>query len=191
MASAVQYSNELQEKIDKEINLGRVLGPFSHPPISNLRCSPIGLVPKKQGGWRMITNLSYPIGESVNNYIDPNICSGKYHTFDDAVSLIASIGEGALLAKMDISSAFRLLPVCPEDFCLLGFKHSGLYYIEKSLTIGCSLSCSLFEKFTFPHWELSQRSKLQSIVHYLDDFLFVGQANSSECIDLMNQFQKL
>lgn len=63
------------------------------------------------------------------------------------MSLIARIGEGTLFAKMDISSAFRLLPVCPEDFCLLGFKHSGLYYIDKSLPMGCSLSCLLSENF--------------------------------------------
>ncbi|XP_062597918.1 uncharacterized protein LOC134259342 [Saccostrea cucullata] len=82
---------------------------------------------------------------------------------------------------MDISCAFRLLPVCPQDFCLLGFQHSGAYYIDKCLPMGCSLSCSLFEKFsTFLHWELAQRSKLKSIIHYLDDFLFFEEL----CLDL-------
>ena len=148
MTSADQYKFELQEKIDKEVSLGRILGPFLDLPISNLRCNPIGLVPKKQGGWRMITNLSYPPGSSVNDFIDPEICSVNYSTFDDAIALIVSKGPGALLAKMDISSAFRLLPVSPQDFCLLGFRHSGAYYIDKCLPMGCSLSCALFEKFS-------------------------------------------
>lgn len=75
---------------------------------------------------------------------------------------------------------------------LSGFEHSGLYNIERFLPVGCSLSCSLFEKCsTFLYWELSQRSKVQSIFHYLDKFLFVVQVNSSEWIDLMNLFQKL
>lgn len=192
MISAFQYTSQVQEKIDKEVQLGRILGPFSDPPMFNLRCNPIGLVPKKQGGWRMITNLSYPTGNSVNDFIDPNICSVNYATFDDAISLIAKKGEGALLAKMDISNAFRLLPVCPQDFCLLGLKHADLYYIDKCLPMGCSLSCSLFEKFsTFLHWELSRRSELESIIHYLDDFLFVGSDNSLECKDLMTHFEVL
>ena len=91
---------------------------------------PYWLGPKEEGGWRIITNLSYPTGNSVNDFIDPNLCSVNYATFDDEISLIAKKGKGALLAKMDISNAFRLLPVCPQDFCLLGLKHADLYYID-------------------------------------------------------------
>jgi hypothetical protein len=47
------------QKAENEINLGRIAGPFQNRPISNLRCSPIGVVPKKTGGWRLITHLSY------------------------------------------------------------------------------------------------------------------------------------
>ena len=47
-----------------------IVGPFQNRPISNLRCSPIGVVPKKTGGWRLITHLSYPPSNSVNDYID-------------------------------------------------------------------------------------------------------------------------
>ena len=55
MISAFQYTSHVQEKIDKQVQLGRILGPFSDPPMFNLRCNPTGLVPKKQDGWRMIT----------------------------------------------------------------------------------------------------------------------------------------
>lgn len=95
MKSAIQHSNELAEKIKKEIDLGRVLGPFSAPPISNLRCNPVGLLPKKQGGWRMITNLSHPFGESVNDYIDQQFCSVHLLSFDDAIHIIKTKGRGA------------------------------------------------------------------------------------------------
>ena len=60
----------------------------------------------------MITYLSYPTGNSVNDFIDPNLCSVNYATVDDEISLIAEKGEGALWAKMDISNAFRLSPIC-------------------------------------------------------------------------------
>ena len=58
------------QKVENEINLGRIAGPFQNWPISNLRCSPIGVVPKKTGGWRLIMHLSYPPSNSVNDYID-------------------------------------------------------------------------------------------------------------------------
>lgn len=38
------------EKIKKELDLGRVLGPFSASSISNLRCNLVGLLPKSKVG---------------------------------------------------------------------------------------------------------------------------------------------
>lgn len=37
------------------------------------------------------------------------------------ISMVRDCGLGALVAKADIESTIRLLPVHPEDFCLLGF----------------------------------------------------------------------
>jgi hypothetical protein len=41
---------EIYSKIKGEIEKGRVRGPFEVPPFDNLRCSPIGLVPKEVPG---------------------------------------------------------------------------------------------------------------------------------------------
>ena len=139
----------------------------------------------------MICNLSAPKGNSINDFIDPQLCTVHYSTFDEAIHLIQNLGQGALLAKLDISNAFRLLPVRPEDFNLLGFALEGKFYIDKCLPMGCSISCSLFEKFsTFLHWSLASRAKLPYIIHYLDDFLFVGRQRTNECVYLMEQFQE-
>ena len=62
--------------------------------------------------------------------------------------MVRSCGIGALLGKCDIKSAFRLLPVHPEDFNLLGFAFEGSYYIERVLLMGCSVSYSVFEQFS-------------------------------------------
>lgn len=53
------------------------------------------------------------------------------------------------MVKMDILSVFRLLLVCFEDFCLLGFKFLNLYYVDKCLLMGCLILCLLFEMFFF------------------------------------------
>ena len=69
LLSTLQHRYETLDKLQHEVELGRMLGPFSNLPISNLRISPIGLVAKPDGGLRLITNCSAPEGNSVNSYI--------------------------------------------------------------------------------------------------------------------------
>lgn len=62
------------------------------------------------------------------------------------------------MGVLDIKSAFRLLRVHQADFDLLGFKFINKYYIDKSLPMGCSRSCRLFESYsTFLHWYVEQK----------------------------------
>lgn len=189
LVSAYQHKAQTLQKIQKEIQLGRILGPFSAKPISVLRISPIGLVPKQDGSWRLITNLSFPTGNSVNSYIDPELCKVNYSSLDNVLNMVYKLGVGAKLGKIDISSAFRLLVINPADFDLLGIHFDGKFYIDKCLPMGCSISCSLFEKFaTFLHWVVQKLSGLDTLDHYLDDFIFAGASSNNHCSVLMNTF---
>jgi hypothetical protein len=81
--------------------------------------------------------------------------SVKYSSIDDAVEMIQSLGKRAKLGISDIKKAFRLLPVWPGDFDLLGFRIKDKFYFDKLLPMGASISCALpvFEKFsTFIQW---------------------------------------
>ena len=61
------------DRLHKDIQLGRMLGPFKDPPFLDLMCSPVGLVPKKDTDeMRMIMHLSYLYGQSINDFIDPD-----------------------------------------------------------------------------------------------------------------------
>ena len=187
LKSVFQHPSLVLEKVQSEIELRRIAGPFHNRPISNLRCSPIGLVPKKKGGFRLITHLSHPSFDSVNSYIDSEFSSVKYSTFDHAISLIQRLGKGALIGKKDLKSAFRLLPVYPGCFDLLGFKLEGNFYIDKMMPMGCSELC--FERLsTFIEWVVRNEANSDNIDHYLDDFLFAGEGNTDECNRLMNIF---
>ena len=66
LLSAELHQDETLVKLKNEIDLGRMLGPFSTKPISSLRISPIGLVQKSDNSWRLISHLSFPSGSSVN-----------------------------------------------------------------------------------------------------------------------------
>lgn len=180
----------LRDKIDKEVALGRFAGPFKEPPIKNLKVSPVGLVPKANGDYRLITHLSHPAGSSVNDGISEELSSVQYTSFDTVADMIFRLGNGSLMAKRDIKSAFRLLPIAPADFCLLGLKdEDGNLYIDKFLPMGCKISCSLFEKFaTFLHWLVQYISGQNTMDHYLDDFIFGGARGTIECHTLLDTF---
>ena len=84
-------------KIESEIIAGRIVGPFDTRPISNLRCSPIGLIPKKDGGIRLITHLSYPPANSVNDFIDVHYTSVKYSSAVNAITMFQSVKHNTSL----------------------------------------------------------------------------------------------
>ncbi|KAJ1164044.1 hypothetical protein NDU88_004491 [Pleurodeles waltl] len=193
LQSAKEAPGIVQEKLEMELQLGRVAGPFARPPLPNFIVSPLGIVPKKElGKYRMIHHLSYPKGASVNDYLEEGSCSVSYASFDEAVDLVRAAGIGALMAKADIESAFRLLPVHPGSFHLLGMKWAGQYFYDKCMPMGCAVSCSLFETFAcFLEWALKEQKPPGSSLHYLDDFLFIGKAGSDECRATLNAFEHL
>lgn len=186
LMSAELHHKETLNKLRKEVELKRMLGPFAAKPISNLRVSPLCLTPKDDGSWRLITHLSFPPNNSINDHIDPDLCRVVYSSLDKIVEMISNLGPSAKCGVIVIKSAFRLLIVSPSDFDLLEIHFGGNFYVDKCLPMGCSLSCSLFEKFsTFLQWSVEQRSDLNTLDHYLDDFIFAGRSNNDDCLQLM------
>ena len=55
-----------KEKLAQEVELGRVAGPFTHPPFEHFQVSPLGLVPKKKPGeYRLIPRESKKIVQEL------------------------------------------------------------------------------------------------------------------------------
>lgn len=64
-SSALVHPHIIDDYLSKEIQLGRVAGPFSTPPMPNLQISRFGVIPKSSSNaWRLILDLSYPEGYS-------------------------------------------------------------------------------------------------------------------------------
>ena len=72
----------------------------------------------------------------MNDSINPALCSLSYTTVDEIADLAAQLGHGALLAKVDIESAYRLIPVHPDDRSLLAVKWYGEIYVDMMLPFG-------------------------------------------------------
>ena len=111
LISASQHPEVVSANLDKEISLGRVAGPFPSSPLPNFQCHPVGIVPKKHSSeWRTIYHLSYPEGDSINDYIPKDPYSLQYVRVDDAIRALQSLGHGSYMAKTDLKSAFPYTP---------------------------------------------------------------------------------
>lgn len=87
---------------------------------------------------------------------------------------------------------FSVGTIYPGDLDLLGFAINGSYYINKCLPMGFSSSCKIWEKFEkVLHWLIQYMSGLNTLDHYLDDFIFVGRSGSQDFATLMFQFESL
>ncbi|XP_052264881.1 uncharacterized protein LOC127867602 [Dreissena polymorpha] len=149
LKSCKEHPEIVHCKLLDELDAGRIQGPFPVPPLDNFRVSPIGIVPKKSPGqFRLIHHLSHHPGQSINNFIEPDLSSVSYCSFDDAVTLLLSIGPGTLFSKTDIDSAFRLIPIHHSDHHLLGIQFQNSYYYDTCLPMGASSSCAIFERFS-------------------------------------------
>ena len=82
------------------------------------------------------------------------------------------------MAKVDLKSAFRMVPILASEWELLGMYWRGQYYIITCLPFGPHLAPSIFNNFASAlHWIL-ETNYGATILHYLDDFLLVTLQNN-------------
>ena len=84
----------------------------------------------------------------MNDFIPDQFSSVHYASIGDAITLIKSLGRGCYMAKTDIKSAFRIIPIHPDDYHLLGMTWNNSYFFDRCLPMGCSSSCAIFEAFS-------------------------------------------
>ena len=183
LISASQHPEVVSGNLHKEVQLGRIAGPFSSPPLPDLQCHPIGVVPKKHSvEWRTIYHLSYPEGDSINDHIPKDPYSLQYVRVDDAIAILRSLGPGSFMAKTDLKSAFRLMPIHPKDWNLLGIYWQSQYYIDLYLPFGLRSAPFLFNQISDAlEWILKHNYGLRHVIHILDDF-FLAEKTKFDCL---------
>ena len=167
LPTALAQPDIVKANLDKEVSLGRVAGPFSAPPFPNFQVSPIGLVPKKYSDkFRTIFHLSFPKSgvTSINYSVSKEDFSLNYITIDTAIKGILANGRGCFLAKTDVDSAFRLIPLRPQ----------GKFYYDKVLPFGLRSAPFLFDQLSEAvEWLLLNHCGISFVCHILDDFLVI------------------
>ena len=146
-ASATRHPVAVKSFIDKELQKEALLGLFSCPPFSPwTQTSPIMTRDKSDGsGKRVIIDLSFPEGSSVNDGILKNFYQGVENSYNlptaiDLGDVLLEGGKGTFMWKSDLTRAYRQLRVDPLDYPLLAIQHDGSYYVDVCPSFGCRAS---------------------------------------------------
>ena len=187
------HKDIVQSKLQVELDAGRIMGPFKHPPYHPFQISPLNIREKKTPGkYRLIQNLSYPYdSDSINYNIPQTLKTVKYASVLDAIKILTQLPRGAYTAKTDIADAFRLIPVHPSDYPKLGIQLDGYYYFDRVLPQGCGSSCRIFETFSTALQAIFEHIAPDAkCVHMIDDF-FIMATDAATCQRHLDTFINL
>ena len=148
--SALQYPTAVDGYLATELEAGAIIGPMSDIDNFHIHCSPLITRPKDKDKRRVILDLSFPYGQSVNDNVnrmafDNDAFTLKFPDIDNIVEKIISM-EDPYLAKIDVARAFRNLRVDPADALKFGIFWKGNYYIDVALAFGWVHGCSAFQR---------------------------------------------
>ena len=106
-------------------------------PPGSIQVSKFGVIPKGTSGkWRLILDLSAPEGSSINDEVSTKLCSLHYVKVEDAAREVMNQGYNAWMAKIDVSQAYRNVPIHPDDRWLLGMQWEGKVFIDTTMPFG-------------------------------------------------------
>ena len=190
---AYSHPQVVEEYLRIEVTTSRVAGPFCQSAISGVHISRFGVIPKSHqpNKWRLIVDLSHPKHHSINDGVPSSLCSIHYITIEDAVQKIMALGPGTMMAKIDIKSAFRLIPVHPTDRHLLGMRWKDYTFVDTCLPFGLRSAPKLFNVLADLLTSVLTRQGVTFVLHYLDDFLTLGPPASNICQQNLNIIQKV
>ena len=95
---------------------------------------------------------------------------------------IVSLGKGALTAKFDIKSAYRQIPVHPDDSWLLGMEWKGQLYVDTALPLGLRSAPMIFNAVAEALAYVIRQKGVDGLDHYLEDFSVVNSPKSAVCV---------
>ena len=126
---------------------------------------------------RVIIDLSWPKGASVNDGIEKNAYMGSefkltFPTIDNLTDELKKLGKGTHIYKVDVSQAFQHLNVDPFDYDLFDLQWHGAY-IDQRIPFGCRHGSQFFQRTSDTiHYAMPRQG--YDVVNYIDDFLGFG-----------------
>ena len=174
---ATDYPEALQKYIEKEHKHNAIMGPYNNIPFEGrIGISPLRTRAKKTStDRRVILDLSFPIGNAVNDGIPKDSYLGfqmklTFPRVDDFALRIFQLGEGCCMFKIDLSRYFRQIPLDPGDYSLIGYVIQGKIYFDKVLPMGMRSAPYIEQRLTNAITHIHTRLGF-FLLNYVDDFV--------------------
>ena len=153
------FEKHIEEYLKVEKAETAILGPFENPPFdSPCAVSPLNSVAKKDSNkHRVILDLSFPAGKSVNDSLRADMFLGQWEplvfpSIDNLIDIVQKFikerGKKVLLFKRDISRAYRQLPADVGSIHLLGYWFKSRFYFDLVLLMGLHSSARFCQMLT-------------------------------------------
>ena len=168
----------IDDYLSREVEAGCVIGPLGHQFMPAVHSNCFGVIPKNHqpGKWHLIADLSHPNGFSVNDGIEPERCSLRCTSVDP----VLSPGQDPQMAKVDIESTYKIIPMYPTDRLLLGMQWKEKTYVDTALPFGLRSASKILNEVADALQWIFQCQGVKGIP-YLDDFLLFDSPDFDEC----------
>ena len=171
-SASITYRAQVDKALRKEIELGRYQTVSEKPHI----VSPLGAVPKDNGqDIRLIHDCSQPIDKSVNDYATIN-----KHSFVSVDTAVSMVSRGTYMAKVDLKSAYRQVPLSPRSQKVAGLcwrfegDNHDTFFIDTRLPFGASKSVGIFHRITQSVCRIVRKMGIDAVICFIDDFFISG-----------------
>jgi hypothetical protein len=154
---------------------------YSQIPQSSSLPLPILLSPPRKTKVRIITDCSKPTNNAINDFIPSN--PFHYENVDTAISFLKSM-PGAYMAVVDISEAYRAVPLNPSEWRYYGMEWEGQYLVDTRLPFGCRTAPWIFTRIGRAIKAMMKVRGYDGVVVYLDDF-FIIAPTQEECSSML------
>ena len=151
---AIEFKREVESALHQEVLKGGCLGPFMSSPFTSPRFSPLNSVAKRESNdRRLILDLSFPRGQSINDGIDKDSYLGieeklTLPSLDKLVTRIMQLGVYCKLYKVDLARGYKQIYICPLDIEKMGFTSDGRMFFDCTLSMGSRSSARCCQRVT-------------------------------------------
>jgi hypothetical protein len=186
--SANEHPEVIDNMIATELAAGRLRGPFSQIELENLvgpfLTHPLGVVPKPNGKWRLVEDMSFPHDgsfPSLNSTIDISDVPVDWGGFKEMAEVVVGAPPGAQSATVDWGNAFRLCPVATSDLHLGAYSWPSMehqeqivkFYADLCWKFGNTRSTGVFGRVNKAFVFICRHKKWGIIIYWVDDLNFI------------------
>jgi hypothetical protein len=183
--SAAQHTAILLAEHAHERGVGRYLGPFSAEVINTVlgpfHVSPQSVIPKSTPGkFRIIQDMSSPYDDPLTRSINSELLSSSHPctwgTFWATSLSISILPEGSEGAVRDVKSAFRSIPVRPEEWPGLVVRApegDDLFDVDTCACFGCRTCPGVHGEEHDGYLDITRAVGIGPCIVWVDDNCFI------------------